>query len=156
MHSKIFEISRSPISKDNRLTSAYFEDDHESYADYIGDDVEESERAYYIDIFNVFPFLKVDGDKVTFTSTQDLHTFIDVWIDEIKEKVASLDIDNIFRTDGYIAEKMFEITHENIYSRFYIHDYNGWAAPVSDFIEWCQGLTDGDEFYIGGIIDFHH
>ena len=156
MHSRIFQISTRPI-EDDFLTPSSLYDNSSDFADYIGDELEGNERLECIEhlaetLSDLFDYDKADGTLIY----KGLGTFLDDWANAIKEQANAINADNILKNlNLYKLESILNRTHRNIYYRFYSEDYNNYAGPASDLIEWLNTLEKGTRLYIGSVIDYH-
>lgn len=160
MHSKIFQISSKPISKDEYSSPSDYYDNSGDFADYIGDEVDEEDRDDYVgylahDLRGVFT--AVGRDHLVYLGDGALHSFLQEWADDIKAQAAELTADNILANQRlYNIRKTVDETHHRSCFRVHIEEWNGWAGPIGDVIEWAKGyLKEGDSIYIGAIIDYH-
>ena len=162
MHSKIFQISSKPISKaDYKVSEDYYEG-HDSWADYIGDEVDDKEEREdcvgYLAHELRGVFTAVGRDHLVYLGEDALHSFLQEWADDIKARAAELTADNILAD-----QRLFNIrattnkTHRCSSYRVHIEEWNGYAGPFKDIIEWAANeLKEGDSIYIGAIIDYHY
>lgn len=162
MHGKIFQIGNKPIDTDDYKCPDDYYDHHEPWADYIGDEVEdEDDRHTYIE--NVAALLEgvftLNEDySLTYMGKDALRGFLGKWADRLRELTAGLTADNILKD-----QRLWEVrhtctdTHEETSYRFDIEDWNGWAAPFEDLIDYANSqLKKGDRIYVGAIIDYHY
>lgn len=161
MHSKIFQISNKPISKDEYCSPVDFYENSDDFADYIGDEMEdENEKREYIKglaqcMEGVFT---LNSDcSMTYVSEEKLREFKQKWVDYLRSMVNELTADNILSDHRlYRLRKAAERTHVDRCSRFYINEWNGYAGAMDDFVEFIDHqLKPGDRIYVGAIIDFH-
>lgn len=156
MHSKIYQMSLEPIKAEDYVTPGCFYDDSSDFADYIGDEVNDSERHYYIELLaRIFKgILEVDGESLVFKGLGDFRKKWYEHICDLSKELIKVDV-----KDAHLA--LYKIrtatqrTHLDVFSRFFIEDYTGYAAPASEFIDFLDDLKEGDHIYIGSIIDFH-
>lgn len=156
MHARIFQLSTRPINKNNHLLPAELYENSESFADYIGDRLINKERENAIEamvntLSEVFDY---DGKNLIYKGCDK---FMQDWMNDIKNKAKSLDwSSNTFFTDIYRLGRLLHETHRESASRFYIEEWNGWAGPASDLIDFVsKHLKIGDKLYIGAVIDYH-
>lgn len=162
MHSKIFQISSKPISKDEYTSSETYYDNSSSFADYIGEEVEDWEQrdncVGYLahDLRGLFT--AVGRDHLVYLGEDALHSFLQEWADDIKARAAELTADNILANQRlWNLRATTNETHRCSSYRVHIEEWNGYAGPFKDIIEWAANeLKEGDSIYIGAIIDYHH
>ena len=161
MHSKIFQISSKPISKDEYTSPETYYDNSSSFADYIGEEVEDEERrdecVGYLAHELRGVFTAVGRDHLVYLGKDALYSFLQEWSDDIKAKTAGLTADNILSNQRlYNLRATTNETHRRSECRVHIAEWNGWAGPFMDIIEWAANeLKEGDSIYIGAIIDYH-
>lgn len=161
MHSKIYQISSSPISEDEYASPSRYEDNSGDFADYIGDAYEGEEREEKIKNFadiieDVFDY-KGDGE-FKYKGKEAMRKFKQAWIAELQSKVAALTTGNLFKAQSlFHIGQLTEKTHLDASSRV---DIEGrcceCAYPLGELFEWADHqLKKGDRFYIGAVIDYH-
>ena len=144
MHSKIFQITNSPVERENYINSGTFYSDgigadyYEEFADYV-DDIEECEEQECIDkLASVLRgIFEIDGREMTFIG---LGYFLQKWADFIKQKADDLTGDNIVEfTRLYKLRKATERTHLDIYYRFAMVEDDSKCFPdtFGEFIASC-------------------
>lgn len=160
MHSKIFQISNKPISKDDYTSPETYYDNSGDFADYIGDEIEGEEREDCVgylahDLRGVFT--AAGRDCLVYLGRDALQAFLQEWADDIKAKAAELTADNIL-----VKQRLYNIrattkeTHRRTDYRVHIEEWNGCAGPFGDIIEWASQLKEGDHIYVGAVIDYHY
>lgn len=155
MHSNIFQVSATPISYDNFLTSEYFYEDAHDFADYIGDEYEDEARTEKIQLFakHYKDLFDLDGEVLVF---KGLGSFLHDWAEALKEAANKLNEDNILKElNLYRLERLTQTTHTDNDARFFIDDWNNYAGDFGDFISWLSRLEVGTRIYFGAVIDFH-
>ena len=161
MHSKIFQISSKPISKDEYTSPETYYDNSSDFADYIGDEVKDKEErdncvGYLAHVLRGV-FTAVGRDHLVYLGEDALRKFLQEWADDIKAKAAELTADNILSNQRlYNIRATTEETHLRTDYRVHIEEWNGLPGPLGDIIEWAASqLKEGDSIYIGAIIDYH-
>lgn len=155
MHSKIYQISTSPI-EDDFLTPSSLYDNSSDFADYIGDEYPEKERLEAAEcLAEILPELFNYVGEGTLVY-KGMNNFLQDWADEIKRQASEMTADNILKDIRlFKLSKLTDATHRGLYSRFYIEDWNGLAGPASDLIEFLARKKEGTLLYVGAVIDFH-
>ena len=155
MHSNIIQISRNPIDIEEWVSPSNFYENSSDFADYIGEEMDDEEREEVI-LWMVSDFggiFTLEDDHLVFNG---LGEFTKEWYEYIRECVAQLKDGEVDDMKLYKINKAVERTHLGIHSRFYIENWNGYAAPVEDFIAYLQKqMKVGDRLYIGSVIDYH-
>lgn len=155
MHSNIIQISRNPIEIDEWVSPFDFYENSSDFADWIGDEKDDEEREGTIlwmssDFGGIFT---LEDDHLVFNG---LGEFTKEWYEYIREYVSQLKDGEVDDMKLYKIKKAVERTHLGIYSRFYIENWNGYAAPAEDLIDYLQNrMKKGDRLYIGAVIDYH-
>ena len=156
MHSKIYQITKKELTRDEYLTSSDFDEvnisDFADYTDDIDED-EEEDAMKRLDCTLRGVFTR-EGRVLTY---QGADGFVSDWISGIKSRVAQLNPDTVKNwMEMWKMKQLFEDTHREANERF---SYDGSctdAEPLGDFIrEVYINAKPGDKFYIGGIVDFH-
>lgn len=155
MHSNIIQISKNPIEEEEWVSPSNFYENSDDFADWIGDEYDEEDRKAEIEnLVSCFDgVFTLEDDHLVFNG---LGEFTKEWYEYIRECVAQLKDGKVDDKKLFKIKKAVERTHLGIYSRFYIEDWNGYAAPAEDFIDYLQKqMKVGDRLYIGAVIDYH-
>ena len=160
-HAKIYQISMKPIKRDDYVEPDDFYDNHDSYADWVGDEVEGKERRECIkylakDLREIFD---LNGDTLVYKGKTALRAFKQKWADAIKEKAQEITVDNVVRhTPRTTVRDFVNCTHRDSADRFCIKDWSGtFAEPMAELISYIhEYLRKGQRLYIGAVIDFHY
>ena len=162
MHSKIFQISNKPISKEDYADPETYYENSDDFADYIGDEVDEEDREDYYDYMakNLAGVFTHEGNGVyVYQGAEALQVFKQEWADYIKEFANDLTADNLFKNQRlYMIRKITEETHIGTSYRVDIaHWAEGVAYPFGELFEYAgRCLKKGDRIYVGAIIDYHY
>ena len=159
MHSNIYQLSKKPIDKEEWVSSEYFYDNSQDFADYIGDEIKGDDRTECIknlqhalsDIFDL------DGETLVYKGEDNMNKFLDDWAKEINKKAAGITWSTILEFPNlYRLECLTQRTHLDLEYRFFIEDYNSYAGPLSDLVEYAASkMKEGDRLQIGAVIDYH-
>ena len=147
-HSRIFELSKDKIDKDDYLTASYF--DEGSFVGEIAEYTSDSEdRDADIDWLKkvtdgVFEITK-DG-KVRFLNGGKVKYFANRY-NSFMAKVRDMTIEQ-FSSGSYDAYVLREIIDDKF--SFYVYADNG-LDTLDSFI---RDAAEGTEYYIGGIVDY--
>jgi ribosome biogenesis SPOUT family RNA methylase Rps3 len=149
MHSRVFELTKEPILEDNWLN----EDDlcDTSFIGEIADFVTtspKSEREADIQwLLGHKPgVFSRSGDKLIITASTK-RAYLGERYADLKKHVAQLSFTDF--CDDFkvcILKRMILDT-----GSFYVYD-NGYWSPLDTFI---RDASEGDVFYVGGIVDYH-
>ena len=161
MHSKIYQISNKPISEEDYIIAEQFYENHEPWADYIGEEVEDEDERIGC-IANLSEILrgvfKVNRDlSLTYLGKEALCEFLTKWADDIHRQANNITADNILQDMNlFKLSHCCTDTHIGTEERMFIENWNGWAGPFRDLITYAaKKLKEGDHIYVGAIIDFH-
>ena len=156
MHGKIYQIGLKPMNVDDYVHPDEFYENSNDFADYIGDEYPEKERleaSEYLaeSLPELFDYV---GDGIL--RYNGVGTFLQDWADKIHGLAGEINADNIIKYPHRVRLSLLtEDTHKKINSRFYIEDWNGYAGPASDLIEFLAKQKEGTLIYVGNVIDFH-
>lgn len=142
--------------------SSDFYDNSSDFADYIGDELDGSERrediGYLADVLSdIFDFDK-RSRVLVYKGEKAMKKFKGEWAAAIREKAEVLTADNILDWMArYQVEKLCRKTHLDISYRFSIVDWaEGVDEPMEDLICFvAQKMKKGDKLYVGAVIDYH-
>ena len=161
-HGKIYQIGKRPISKDDYVTSEDFYDNHDSYADWVGNEMEDEERGECIANlvkYDLHELFDLDGDTLVYRGKPALKAFKQKWVDAIKEKAGAVTVDNVVQhTPRVTLCDILNGTHKDCADRFCIEEWSGrFAEPMAELIAFVSGnLRKGQRLYIGAVVDFHY
>lgn len=159
MHSRLYQISKTPINEDDRITERDMYDGND-FVPIIADYVSEIEEGYdEEDVEWLARLLKeaAEFDGKTFVITnkkayfeKKFERFLES-IDELKE-VATLETFMDYKFND-LNEAYYSL--KDAYDRtceFYItSDYNGYET-LDSFMRWAE---EGERYYIGTVFDYH-
>lgn len=158
MHSKIFQISSKPIDRDDYKCPDDYYDNSSEFADYIGDEMKGERREECIGYLalNLSDLFSYDGEAFVYKGNDAMHAFNKKWIDAIKESAGDLTDENLL-FNLYRLRKLTKSTHKESSFRFDIEEWNGWAGPMYDIVDYAASrLKEGDRIYVGAVIDYHY
>lgn len=159
MHSRIFEISFSPVAPEDRIDEeAFYEDSCVlSHSDYVGDpmtgDDYEKDFDYFVKLFS--PFIASFDKKshgVTLVPVEKRVELVRQWFleasDNIRDVALSASPDGVGLTH-YRMKKAVEEYHGIGYLF-----YTDYGMTSGEFVTELTGFPD--TIYIGGILDYHY
>lgn len=160
MHGRIFQMSSTPIKKADWASPEQFYENSDDFADYIGDEIEGTDRKK--DIMGMADCLKelfdLDKTGTALIYRGNLDEFKQKWADAIHQAAMEITADNVI-TDlkRRSLQLMIKETHVESSDRFYINEWNGYADALEGLIEWlgARKFKQGKKLYIGAVIDFH-
>ena len=162
MHSRIFQVSLQPVKKEDYAVSSDFYDNSSDFADYIGDELDGTERmeniGYLAEVLSdIFDFNK-RSRVLVYKGEEAMKKFKEAWAAAIREKAEVLTADTILDWyKRYQVEKLCRKTHLDTCYRFCIVDWcDGVAEPMEDLISFvAERMKQGDKLYVGAVIDYH-
>ena len=159
MHSKIFQVSATPINADNYTSPEFFYDSCSGWADYIGEPCEGDERkdcikhlqSRFSDLFD----LDETGEVLIYKGGLD--EFKKEWAEAIRNAAAQINEDTVLKwSKRRDLVRACEETHLETSYRFSIEKWDTYAHAAKEFVEYiADTLKVGDKVYIGAVIDFH-
>lgn len=161
MHSCIFQVGTKPIPEYNFCQPEDFYENSSDFADYIGEKYTGEERADCIkelakELEEIFTF---DEKELSFTKKEKaaFDKFLEKWVKAIKDSAVKIDKSSVLRsTNRYEVESACNETHLMSCFRFVIEYYSvGYAAPMSELIQYVSDMRKGRKIYIGAVIDYH-
>ena len=158
MHSKIIQISDTPISKDDWISeSDFYEGGFVGWiADYVDDEVTDSIRSNTIDDF----LDKFNG-------------MVEVWdiTDEAEPNIVSFSVQDGFRKK-YAQNSIDKF--KKLVSQITVDDFPEGARIMADLclgdqlgtyifyddglvtlVQWLSSVQEGVDYYIGAVLDYH-
>ncbi len=155
MHSKIFQLATTPIKEEDFLKPEHLYGDCD-FADYVGDEMTGDLRRDFIESLarQLSDIVDLDGETLVF---KGIGNFVHKWYEYIKEKANALDDSKVDTSQLYWVEKATERTHLDTSYRIYLEEWNNYAGPMCDFINFADSvLKPGDRLYVGSVIDYHY
>lgn len=160
MHSRIFQIEKEPVSKDERICAdAVPEWFTESVADYVADidDTSRDEEIEWLMRTNFGKVCQRDGDKIIF-KIDVLDYFEEDFISfkKVIEELAEADINQFicpYKPTGKNLDHLMYLLREayNDEHEFYVwHCYELYTMK-----SWMRHVKPAGSYYIGGIVDYH-
>ena len=80
------------------------------------------------------------------------------WVERIQTKAVKVNTENVMNFCGKVYQLENELQNPlDTAAHFYLcnDDYQTFAEKSAELMRRMEHLTEGDELYIGGIIDFH-
>lgn len=159
-HGNIYQLATKPIADDKKITPDEFYDNHDAYADWIGDEEEGEEREVCIrylasELQGMFDLDEEEGVLVY----KGIGNYLQEWVDAIHEKAQAITVENVLNyLPRATLKDVLNGTHKDNTDRFVIEEYCGRCAePMADLIEFVKdSMKPGDKLYFGAIIDFHY
>lgn len=167
MHSRIFQVSREPIVKDDYITEdRYFEGFCDTIADYVDGDTDRNEDIAWLK--NVLKDVATfDDDKECFTIVNKLEYFKNSYNQymQLMKYLSDMTLEQfaglvpLETTEGQpysnLSTAVFALdnTYNDKYS-FYMDD-NGEYYGNQTLDNFMRNTKEGDTWYLGSTIDYH-
>lgn len=161
MHSSIFQISDARIDKENFLDETSIEVGSISLADYTAEITSEERQCAIEDLVNhwlpkgMFS-LGTEPDTIVYNGGMD-EWLSNEWLPKIRQSAQNLSSDNVFKSPNlYRMERLLDNALD-IGTLFYLssENYQNYAERSTAFMEYVNGYSEGQVFYIGGVLDYH-
>ena len=161
-HGKIYQLATKPISEDDYVSPEDFYDNHDAYADWVGDAEEGEEREECIgtlaDKLKEI-FTPVGGGVLVYNGKQAMKAFKQNWVDAIRQKASAITEENVtYHSPRSALRDIVDGTHLDLTERFVIEEWSGnYAEPLAELINYAdEHMRKGSKLYIGAVIDFHY
>ena len=160
MHATIFQLSKTPIHKDDYFDCNSFAlEDYGKYnIDYI-DNMDREDRLEEIkQMGKMFPleiFEVIDEKKIRYHN--HLGELKEMWVKALKECTAKIDVETFFGEDS--SESSIVILKELVmkpftFNLFAMDDEKLYSSADFIYNVLCN-LEDGDILYVGNVLDYH-
>ena len=156
-HCCIFELSREHIPEDERLTADTFAEDTNfvgRVADYVTD-TDDGERDFNLDWLNdtvnpdVFEFTQgQNGDRKIRLLPGGKEAFFGERLEKLKETVEAMEMADF--TDRWKILDLTDLITEKFTFYFTL---DGTYYTIEEFL---RATSEGDEFHVGGVLDYHY
>ena len=157
MHSRIFELSRTPVSPEDRFNTNDIPDGfYHNIADYAIDETNRAEDiAWFVSCYRSIIAIGEDGESITFDhmAKQDYFRFKHQKFIEKAAELSAVSLDAFVGDTPYpIDFTVYELNdaYKDKFS-FYIY-FESELVPMDEFIRTFS--LDG-VFYFGGTVDYH-
>ena len=163
-HSRIYQISSKRIAKYDYATPDDFYENSGDFADYIGDRIDDKDdrkgdiRRLAETLSDLFD-LSDDGNALVYKGDEAMKKFKEQWADAIRKAAQEITADNILElSPRWKVRTICNETHLQTSRRVSIEEWNGYAGPMDDLIEWVayKKFKAGKKIYIGAVIDYHY
>lgn len=151
MHSRIFQIEKEKVTKDEYITTDHLPDWFYTIADYTDDDCNRQSDIDWLAII-IGNIATVIGDKITFSS--DVRSYFkDKYESFIKaaKELEEVSLDNFITTCG-VNSTLYRLK-EAYSDKYGFYVYND--SMLSTLDDFMRTVKDGETYYIGGIVDYH-
>lgn len=157
MHSRIFELSRTPVSPEDRFNTNDIPDGfYHNIADYAIDETNRAEDiAWFVSCYRSIIAIGEDGESITFNhmAKQDYFRFKHQKFIEKAAELSAVSLDAFVGDTPYpIDFTVYELNdaYKDKFS-FYIY-FESELVPMDEFI---RTFSLEGTFYFGGTVDYH-
>lgn len=160
MHSKIFQITKTRVNKDNYLNKDTIMQGDYSFCDYCAE-IDDEERRFHIDnlVNNILPegmFELISEDTIRYNGGAE--QWRETFVNDIRYRAEAITPDSVQEWVGpvYRLEKFLKNPLDTVY-RFYM-DEEGVQCCAEQSYEFLRQVCEFEpdtELYIGGVIDYH-
>ncbi len=159
MHSRIFQITKEQVERENYLNEDTLEQGDGSYIDYCAE-ISEAEREQSIaclvdDVLPKGMFTRLGANIIRYNG--GMEQWKEQAIANIREKLSALTPENFFYGSQFYDLKEAVVNPLNTAFLFYMDVAGEQSMPETshNFIFYVSGLEEGTLLYIGGVIDYH-
>ncbi len=155
MHSRIFQLSKSPIDKDDYITESHYYDHwFLSMADYVNDDTDRDEDVEWLSsCMSKRGVCFGEDDNGKYLIIVDKVKYFENKVIEIQQAALKLST----ATAAQIATSELDMVVFNLKEAY--EEKYGFYADVDDYLqgfdEFVRSSANGDKYYIGATIDYH-
>lgn len=160
MHSKIFQITETRVSKDNYLNEDTLTQGDDSFFDYCAE-IDDEERQFHIDnlVNNILPkgmFELVSDDTIRYKGGAE--RWREDFVADIRSRAEALTPESVQDWIGpvYQLEKFLKNPLDTAY--WFYMDEEGLQSNAEQSYEFLRQVCEfkpGTLLYIGGVIDYH-
>lgn len=150
MHSRIIQLSKEPIDKDDYITEDTFIDDFVGViADYVSEETDREEDIKWL-LYAIKEYGIVYNDKeesIIFPKGFKENYFRERF-KELKEVVQNISLEQ-FASNSTVAYNLASLIEDK-------HGFYIYTSFWQSFDSFVRGeLEEGEKYYIGGTIDYH-
>ena len=156
MHSRIFQVSRKPISQEDLIEEYRYEDSFVgSHADYV---VKQSESEGIDDLDwlqTATKGLEIDTEKktITITSKEKFFETKHEKFQELLEKLQYMSLKEFSNAQNSFDMYDLESAYNDKYG-FYIDDNDEYCG-LTTLDDWVRNAEENKTYYVGNIFDYH-
>lgn len=160
MHSKIFQITRTRVDKDDYMNEDTLMQGDDSFFDYCAE-IDDEERQYHIDnlVNNILPkgmFELVSDDTIRYNG--GAAQWREEFVADIRSRAEAITPESVQEWIGpvYQLEKFLKNPLDTAYW-FYMdeEELQSHAEQSYEFLRQVCEFEPGTLLYIGGVIDYH-
>ena len=154
MHSRIFQISETPVDQEDYLTSEDCYDTMESIADYITDCDREEGIAWLMETISKYAEFTNDGNVTSFVLSDDYLTkhfkerhrsFV-----SYAKKLYETSFEDFCMGKAYMDVVKFDDEFNRKYEFYFIQENE--ADTMDQFMRYAES---GKRYYVGAVLDYH-
>ena len=155
MHSRVFQVSKSPIKEENLITeSRYYEWHHAEYVCQVEDDKNIIADLEWLQ--TATKGIEVDTGARTITITSKKEYFEEKLekFRALAEELSTITQDEFMSSKSSYKFSDLEDLYNNKYS-FYIDNTTGCCEPIT-LDDWIRDSEENKTYYVGSIFDYHY
>lgn len=170
MHSRIFQVSKEPITEEYYISESTFYDSSfiGEVADYVNENTDRADDINWLkEYIGNRGGVEINEEEGTITIV-DKKQFFEKSFDTFKELLNKLANTNIIQFSGTaesgdmensrfaFSSLMYDLECEAEGDKFgfYVYDNEDWGYPAR-LDEWIRSTKNGDKYYFGATIDYH-
>ena len=154
MHSRIFQVSANPISKEDYISEFKYDENRvNGIADYVVTVSEPLEDLKWLQSVNKGLEVNFEEKTVTITSKKE---YFERSYEEFQEKLEELQqatIDDFITTKNHFQMYELQKSYDNKYG-FYIDDNDEYMG-LDTLDAWVREAEENKKYYIGRVFDYH-
>lgn len=155
MHSKIFQLERTPLKEEEFVTEEEFYDNFVgSIADYVDSDIDrEEEILYFVNQLKPYGIIFYPEEQsILFKEGFKEKYFLEKF-NKLKQLTSELTLKEFAGIETFDELKLWRIK-QLIEDKFgiYIYTKNYWT-PLDAFL---REMEEGEKYYFGSVIDYHY
>jgi hypothetical protein len=159
MHSRIYQISKTPIDKEDYIEESNYYDHWftNSVADYVDDDTNRDDDIEWLkDCYEKKGLYFGQDDNGEYFIVEDKTKFFEANFEKFQKELKELSektLDDFMGGEGNMSLYRLKSSYDDEFG-FYIDD-DGEYHGVATFNRFMRCATVGTKYYIGATIDYH-
>lgn len=154
MHSKIFQVSSSPITEDNEMHESRFDDVNRDVFDYVTEVKEQDSIISDYEWLNHVEGIEVNLEEKTFTVDKKKYFKVkhEKFIEQL-EKLKNCTLEEFSSNKLYYDVLELKDAFDDKYS-FYIDDDNEYFG-LTTLDNFVRHTEPNNKYYLGQVFDYH-
>ncbi len=157
MHSRIYQVSSSPVKEEDKIREYRYEDDFVGrVADYVSEVTSETDIESDLEwLSSANKGIKVDVENRTITVTSKKEYFESKHekFQELAEKMSRITLEEFTTEKSYFDFYELKSMYDDKYG-FYIDD-NYEYTGLTSIDSWVRNAEENKEYHIGSVFDYH-